>query len=748
MILIKNIRRYLLTLIIIPLIVSLTYPLKSSALLVPTLTLNNPVVQGNNVTFSGNISGTLDLGSLGQTVVLELKVGNTVIFTKDYQTNPLGYNYSFGYSKDFSDGKYNVIATISYRSSGSSVGTATKDFKVDTLGPNLVIDSPGVNYQNSKSITISGTVNDAVTPVDIIVMNLLDSNSIPLTSEKFAFTRPTAANNNRWTFILTGEYGDGTHIFKISAADENTTHQPTIQDYIVNIDTLRPTVDSITVTSTNEFFNQITRAYEELPPIDSDLLLNENMTQVKTNTSIKVIIKDETRIKAENQPQPPSNNYPIIVSTNKADQINYPISIINSEGVPVGGEITVRDLVNSDDKEIEIEFVPTVLDNSTTYTILVNPGYIDKIEGVTPTYRILDAAGNPASPVIAKFTTKSNNPKNPGEEVNFPHGNYTNNTNACAICHSTHEGNNSKLEKSGTTYFCMACHDGTTAAPKLENTHESSHFKNLDPKVVLNSSGDCAGCHNPHSGWTKENPNLEKEFHYVYTHIDVTRKDNANYPFEKELDLEVNSCKSCHLEETESKIEQAGKNTSKAMHYQQSSATGILDNYSLCFRCHDGSKKWKDSQGAEYIFSNIKQYYDVVDENDTTKGNLSMHRITAIDGSSNLINSGSSSNDGHIPCAECHNTHSSNNIKNLKEKLGHENRQTFIATSGTWDAAKEKDFCIKCHTGTTTINGVFAKKYVENDTGHKGTTQTCSYCHGGTDRSMLEAAHAPKSGTP
>jgi predicted CXXCH cytochrome family protein len=684
-------------------------------------------VENENVVINGTASDGERPGTKPEIKIYEegksQPVGTATVSDQPVNNN---WNWSYSFPQGFADNIYTYqLEAIDARENTSPKTDIT--FTVDTTPPSLKITSS--RFQNDI-VVISGNADDNFSSGDQITISLFESSdsTSPITT--------TPDNLGKWSFNIS--IANGQYQYFVSATDSRE-NQSIKEMYNFNVGEV-PRVTSIDVNY------KYTDYSSELRPRLTDkinLLSNPDMNNVSTDTTFSVTISDDL-ITSEKL-----KNAIAIYDQNKN---KVPGNFIdNGQIVPGDAPVLKNDSIN---KTVTFEYKPTALDPRSTYYVYINPllmakeelgttGWSTDVDGnlIMPT----DEDGNPLLPIMRKFTTETFEQI---DKTSHPHGYFTNNTSACANCHSTHEGANSKLEKSGTTYFCMSCHDGTTGAPVLENNNDNKHFKENDPNEILNSSGDCSGCHDPHTGWKKENPNLIRESHYVYTHTDVTKQDNVNYPYGKELDLKDNSCKSCHLEETESKIEQAGKNTSKAMHYQKSSATGIPDNYSLCFRCHDGSKKWKDSKGVEHTISNIKQYYDVADENDTTKGNLSMHRITAIDGSSNLINSGSTSNDGHIPCAECHNTHSSNNIKNLKEKLGHENRQTFTAATGSWDATKEKGFCLKCHTGTTTINGVFAKKYDENDTDHKGTTQTCSYCHGGTDRSMLEAAHAPKSGTP
>ncbi|MGG3563727.1 cytochrome c3 family protein [Neobacillus rhizosphaerae] len=134
-----------------------------------------------------------------------------------------------------------------------------------------------------------------------------------------------------------------------------------------------------------------------------------------------------------------------------------------------------------------------------------------------------------AEGTAAPFTPTSTNPA-PGihsaDVDNFgnkathrTHGNFQNNTNACANCHSTHNGEDSMLlMKSGEYELCMSCHDGTmgfynvkdgSGAGTFNESHESASMHNVDsglqigsaPGAVVNISTEileCSSCHNPH----------------------------------------------------------------------------------------------------------------------------------------------------------------------------------------------------------------------------------------------------------
>jgi predicted CXXCH cytochrome family protein len=100
------------------------------------------------------------------------------------------------------------------------------------------------------------------------------------------------------------------------------------------------------------------------------------------------------------------------------------------------------------------------------------------------------------------------------------HGNFQNNTNSCANCHSTHQGDTSNLLKFQDAEYdmCLSCHDGTmgfynvlgqgAGAGTFNDTHESSSMHNVKSGIKLSAAPGathtltaeltCSSCHNPH----------------------------------------------------------------------------------------------------------------------------------------------------------------------------------------------------------------------------------------------------------
>jgi predicted CXXCH cytochrome family protein len=135
---------------------------------------------------------------------------------------------------------------------------------------------------------------------------------------------------------------------------------------------------------------------------------------------------------------------------------------------------------------------------------------------------------------IASADTFTSTPSNPAKGINIgtidsngqvnahrTHGNFQNNTNSCANCHSTHSGGNAALVKfkSAEPDMCLSCHDGTmgfynvlegSGAGTFNTTHDSASMHQVGKGVKIGAAPlnyttktsvaelECSSCHNPH----------------------------------------------------------------------------------------------------------------------------------------------------------------------------------------------------------------------------------------------------------
>jgi predicted CXXCH cytochrome family protein len=424
---------------------------------------------------------------------------------------------------------------------------------------------------------------------------------------------------------------------------------------------------------------------------ENDFLPAEDMTQVPLDAKIMLVVRDTVNI-----------NYTKPFIIHKSNQ--QPILSIEENGEPLILEKLEYPYQNFTD--YFIPFTPTeLLEPATTYYVYVNP-------------MIKNDLGNSIFPRYFKFTTISKAHETMPHDI---HGNVMGNSNSCAYCHSTHNGTGPSLiggeygEKAGN--FCMACHDGTVAPPMPDKYDANNkHIQTADDTIKLNG---CTSCHNPHIGWSKENPNKLKDY-FEYTHqTDVVDSPTIN-------SSEV-LCENCHGPDDPIRDQVFSTNHYRTLSYSKSLAEP--NKFDLCLNCHNGENG-----------SDIEQYFT-----DSNSG----HNFSALDGS--LSN-------GQMPCAECHETHGSNNMYQLKENLGHVRRpdtDRFIMTEKQWTPTMEREFCLKCHNNAIEMFGktaTYSEKNTLDETieGHEPTNeQACSTCHGnGEDFSerTKSAAHTPIKG--
>lgn len=472
----------------------------------------------------------------------------------------------------------------------------------------------------------------------------------------------------QWTFSK--EFSEGKHTISFTVENESGATNSATSTFTVN--------QAVTEVSTD-----LSPAEEEENIVMLDLVLDNETETRPFIVDMKIIPNDITDVidflPAEDMTQVPlDSNIMIVIREPGVLTDTQPILIVSSSsGDKIGIEGTVPKRIDGSE-DYEIIFTPvSELEANTTFYVYADPNFSNE-------------SGAKIFPKTFKFTTVSL------LVVKELHGGYSNNTNSCAYCHSTHNGKNAKLE--GGEYgseagnYCMACHDGTNGSPMVDKFNsDHKHFQAKEG--MIENSESCTSCHNPHQSPSKDNPNMLQS---------VLEYDNP--------------------EKTESHF--------RTFSYKKSvTATGISEDFSLCFRCHDGVNA-----------SNIQQYY----EEETLLAN-SGHNIMATDGSA--LN-------GQMPCADCHETHGSNNLYSLKDNLGHIMRddKDKFSSGNEWTPSVERDFCLKCHNNTIELYGKTATLNDKNDLdvtieGHAATdVESCSTCHGSSEdpkERLRSAAHAP-----
>ncbi|NHM29948.1 cytochrome c3 family protein [Neobacillus terrae] len=661
------------------------------------------------------------------------------------------------------------IATDS--ATGTTTDTTTETTAVETVTVESTVVKPTVSVNNpfnnqefhNFKVNLSGTYTN--TDPTIQNSNLVFSASEDINGAINEFSN-SESNTSEWNITSTTG-NEGTWSFTHTYSNEGP-HKIviTIKDNTNTDNTSNTSSISFTISTRPYIYKSVI-----MIPGSPDKELNaEDLTSVPVNAQIKITLVDD---------KPMTELDSKVTSNNPINVLLMPISKTQSP-VEISGDSTVA--VNADPPAgkyaYDITFKPSKdLENNKTYLVYLDPS-------------LSDDNNNLVFAKFFKFSTKTNtdwddfDDNSSGKTSSNPHGHYNLNTNMCAACHSTHVNNpmqkldpvksqaeggsylveyNDKLQQDASRNYCMACHDGTTNAPFISNIEKEYHHNNPaeygdNASNTLKQPEACTSCHNPHLEWSSDNPNLLKD-HYVYTHKEADRnKKGLSTLVVDSLDT---ACESCHDDYSIFNRTTYPDGFYKALQYAKTlTATGTIDSrkvdvnfdhtdklaptvtdYSLCLRCHNAEKAT-----AKLVLSDIETYY--TDQN-------SKH-LFMLAGSQSMQDDGSKLN-GTLPCAECHETHGSNNIKMLRDELGNlritDPSKKFVSSGKTWDATNERNFCTKCHNGSTDIYGKTARALdITKSEGHDPSTdkgkQACSLCHGGASKSFIEAAHAPKTGTP
>ncbi|WML46915.1 cytochrome c3 family protein [Neobacillus sp. PS3-34] len=597
--------------------------------------------------------------------------------------------------------------------------------------PAITISSPAADAMiNTGKVVISGTyTDDNVQQMSELLFTAYDQGVEISNSDNTPAEWIFGNNETSKTWTFTKSLKEGSHNFSVEIKEKSDLPEPITA------------TASISFTVSNRPFISSAGIIQ-----DGKERIGEDLTRVPQDAKIKITIIDDN----------PMNQF---VSKIESTGVPYnPIKVTAGTTSIIGSSSITKNSNQSEKYTYEITFTPTSpLALNTTYLVYVDSAIMDDLD-------------NPINTKFFKFTTKSDL-----DETENPHGHYALNTNMCAACHSTHLGMNNSLE--GGSYqvtfndklkadpsqnYCMACHDGTLNAPIINQMEKAYHHNNPAEYSQtgtnnLKQAESCTSCHNPHLEWSEQNQNILKD-HYVYTHKDEDR--NSNGLTSLVVDSAETSCDTCHGDTSiydqnkypgiyevlkyNKSFTAEGTITAKVLDKNPDRTVQTVSDYSLCLRCHNAAKKTIDPTMAD-----IETYYA-----DSSSG----HNFTLPEGKQTQ-DDGSPLN-GPIPCAECHDTHGSDNIKLLRNQLGNaETSNKFTMSGKDWTASSERQFCTKCHNGSTTIYGRIGKLDQTVSEGHdpakpKGQ-QACSTCHSASfdpakpesiDKAFLEAAHAPKTG--
>ncbi|WP_066258869.1 cytochrome c3 family protein [Neobacillus drentensis] len=619
-----------------------------------------------------------------------------------------------------------VLSSLLFSSPDNIVVSASAVPEIQILTPNA-----GAEF-NTPTVEIKGNISDDLTTADKLSVKVFEQvdaqQPVDITGEGILTIKP---QNQYADFSFSKDFNEGVHTLTFVVTDEEGVSSKVERSFSIEASTVQAddnpaTIDNGTTTDDSPASAGNGTTTDDTPA--------STITDTTTNPSQPTTEENGTTTGATDNTQPsdeigkrpymakmylipkgtedqyepgkaaPSSflpaedmtrvllDYKILIDIRSKEPLSESQPLITFFGDITGTEKLIKTTELSNGvKAYTFIFTPDKqLETGKTYYVYLNPKFSNE-------------RGIEIIPRFLKFTTVSENygsyqfsadKGNVDRDNDYIHGPFSNVTNACAFCHSTHEGNSPTLEggKYGSegNNLCMACHDGTNGSPKIIDNDNNEHSKNANVS--------CSSCHNPHTPGTKENPNSMHS---------VSAPDSNGSHF---------------------------KAYNKA-----SSANGNADDFSLCLSCHNG----KEDTTSHKIVSDIEKYYK-----DPTLINQSGHNIKATEDSGSELN-------GQLPCAECHETHGSENLNMLRTELGNINikddSKKFISTGKDWNVANERNFCLKCHNQSTKMYGKTAQFKEKDDTdqpiiGHRlleDKDESCSSCHGGQSKSFIEAAHSP-----
>lgn len=173
-----------------------------------------------------------DSGSGVATGTVKMKIDNKAVTLPTPTKISNGYEYNYT-SSTLSDGSHTVVINAS-DNDGNAATEFSRTFTVDTVPPTLNITNPVNGFvTNQKTITVSGTTNDATSsPVTVaITVNGTDVGAVTVASDG-AFNKSVTLSEGNNTIVVTST----------DRAGKKTTVQRTVE-----LDTSVPVFTSVTV---------------------------------------------------------------------------------------------------------------------------------------------------------------------------------------------------------------------------------------------------------------------------------------------------------------------------------------------------------------------------------------------------------------------------------------------------------------------------------------------------------------------
>ncbi len=371
-------------------------------------------------------------------------------------------------------------------------------------------------------------------------------------------------------------------------------------------------------------------------------------------------------------------------------------------------------------------------------------------------YRVatVDASGNvgvPSPPVYIRTEASAT--------AGTPHGSYTEDSDFCAMCHSTHSSQSPTMLLQGTNTIdaplCLSCHDGTSASDVLneytDNTRTSRHAVTVDTHTGTLVCSNCHGVHSAEQTDTVKGLLLAGD-----------KKSGNAY------------CYTCHGATAGSSPRGDLRVFEGSVH-----ATAVAPPASgtevVCLSCHVAHSS---REAAMFPYSGDDRCLGCHSTSATASGTVDVaSRLSGPDSSTrhDLRSADSSATGSRLSCANCHEPHAASVTTPCVDPDN-------PTTSG--GVATGVAFCLKCHDGslptsaetsgyaaaplaasgstaTVDIAGAWATNFhgggaasnpnLRPEMGYsKGDTMTCNACHdphGSPNRfTLLDTVHS-KTGT-
>ncbi len=338
-----------------------------------------------------------------------------------------------------------------------------------------------------------------------------------------------------------------------------------------------------------------------------------------------------------------------------------------------------------------------------------------------------------------------------GADDNNPHGNYTDNTNACASCHVTHNGQApGLLNRPSQTESCYLCHDagGQSQYDVAGQFGVNGDFANSHHQIPEGTQ-QCTDCHNPHDGgrdeqgqpvhWprllqSKAAPDVHGGNEFCFScHKDpqgaTRRVDPSTYPAvgvgHNNPDFAINgvtpfkpasgtgiSCMACHA--------QHGSSLDKLLQVNPTNESPNVtdENKSLCFKCHNQAGP-NGRYAGKAVYDNTA---------------LNPHALQ-VSSNTNVNYPGVTGQAGQ--CASCHDPHGS---VNGTAQVAMKTLRGVYNDGKTSYLADDFALCFGCHNNTsenssydiqTPYSDIQGGHYIKTAGGNLevGSKMACESCH-------------------